>query len=141
MRRGLFGGGITLRWCVVCMGLLLSGCGGVRRTVAPELMIREEVRPIRVPGDTAVVRYRLSAPVSLESLSSSGQGVDVQASVEEDVLTVHARSEPKEVPVPYVVVREVSAQGVAGLPGGVVAVALIALVAQAVWGVVLLFRK
>ena len=90
---------------VLLLSCLLCGCRASRPALSEELL-SEVVRPVSIPGDTAVVRYRLSAPVALEPLSSEGKGVDVRAVVKDQVLTVSARSEPKQVPVPYVVVQK-----------------------------------
>ncbi len=101
-----FGRSICL--LVVCAVPLVSGCRSHRQVVMEEV-VSAGVQPVQISGDTAVVRYRLSAPVTLSPLMASGKGVKLRATVEDRVLTVSARSEPKEVQVPYVVVRQVHA--------------------------------
>lgn len=117
---------------VLLLSCLLCGCRASRPALS-EGLLSEGVRPVSILGDTAVVRYRLSAPVALEPLSSEGKGMDVRAVVKDQVLTVSARSEPREVPVPYVVVQKApervvrSAGGGWWFGGGVLAALLLAL--------------
>ena len=117
---------------VLLLSCLLCGCRASRPALS-EGLLSEGVRPVSIPGDTAVVRYRLSAPVALEPLSSEGKGMDVRTVVKDQVLTVSARSEPREVPVPYVVVQKApervarSAGGSWWFGGGVLAAFFLAL--------------